>query len=298
MGNTSCNTAQTCSFVPLRAPYPFDTHPGIIPVCGPRKSRFLHYLVQRGDQFIRGLESQDGLAEFTEDLPLWADMARESGGPILELGCGSGRVLLHLAREGFETTGVDSSPSMLALARRRLARQPSIAGRISLLEENFTSLRTGRTYPLILLPFNTFSYMVDPPDVRDALETISLHLAPGGRAAFALPNPIPLYSDPSESLMLERTFRDKARNVTVQQFSSLRLDRAAQLGYITWIYDEIDSSGTVTRTSIPMTLRYFYPNELDSLFERAGLRLLHTWGDYNRSPFAEDSPSLIVVGGR
>ena len=236
-------------------------------------------------------------AQFTEDLTLWAELARESDGPVLELGCGSGRVLLHLAREGFEATGVDSSPSMLALARRRLALQPSIAGKISLLEENFTSLRIGKTFPLILLPFNTFSHMVDPADVREALETISLHLAPGGRAAFALPNPIPIYGDPSESLVLERTFRDDARNVTVQQFSSLRVDRASQLGYITWIYDEIDPSGAVTRTSIPMTLRYFFPNELASLMEPAGMRLLHTWGNYDRSPFEEDSPSLIVICG-
>jgi SAM-dependent methyltransferase len=237
-------------------------------------------------------------ADFTEDLPLWADLARERGGPILELGCGSGRVALHLAREGCEVTGVDSSPAMLALARSRLERQPSIAGRIKLLAEDFRSLRLGRTFPLILLPFNTFAHMIDPADVHATLKMIALHLPPGGRAAFALPNPIPIYGDPPESLVLERTFRDEARQVNVQQFSSLRVDRAAQLGYITWIYDEIDSAGTVTRTTIPMTLRYFFPKELAVLFQHAGLRLLHEWGDYDRSPFTEDSPVLIAVAGR
>ncbi|MBN2083603.1 MAG: class I SAM-dependent methyltransferase [Anaerolineales bacterium] len=237
-------------------------------------------------------------AGFTEDLPLWAELARAQGGPVLELGCGSGRVLLHLAREGCAVTGVDSSPAMLALARSRLARQSSIAGRVTLREEDFTRIRLGKTFPLILLPFNTFAHMIDPAEVRAALETVFQHLPSGGRAALALPNPIPIYGDPPESLVLERTFRDEARGVAVQQFSSLRVDRAAQLGHITWIYDEIDPSGTVTRTSIPMTLRYFFPNELAALFERAGLRLLHLWGDYDRSPFAEDSPVLIAVAGR
>ncbi len=237
-------------------------------------------------------------ADFTEDLPLWADLAREQGGPILELGCGSGRVLLQLAREGFTATGVDSSPAMLALARSRLARQPSIAGRITLLEDDFTRVRLGKHFPLILLPFNTFAHMVDPADVHAALETVFQHLSPGGLAAFALPNPIPIYGDPPESLVLERTFRDETRGVTVQQFSSLRADRAAQLGYITWIYDEIDPAGKVTRTTVPMTLRYFFPNELAILFEGNGLRLRHLWGDYDRSPFSEDSPVLIAVAGR
>ena len=237
-------------------------------------------------------------ADFTEDLPLWTELARAQGGPILELGCGSGRVLLNLAREGSAVTGVEKSPAMLALARNRLALQPSIAGRISLLEDDFTRIRLGKSFPLILLPFNTFAHMVDPADVHAALKTISLHLAPGGQAALALPNPIPIYGDPPESLVLERIFRDEARGLTIQQYSSLRVDRAAQLGYITWIYDEIDPSGKVTRTTVPMTLRYFFPNELTILFERNGLRLQHLWGDYDRSPFSEDSPVLIAVAGR
>jgi SAM-dependent methyltransferase len=237
-------------------------------------------------------------AEFTEDLPFWADLARERGGPALELGCGTGRVLLHLAREGFDATGVDSSPAMLALARRRLALQKSLAGRITLVDEDFIRLRLGKVFPLILLPYNTFAHMTETADAVAALETVSAHLSPGGKAAIALPNPIPIYGTAPEGLVLERIFRDEARRITVQQFSSLRVDRAAQLGYITWIYDEIDPSGSVTRTPIEMTLRYFFPNELGCLFERAGLRLTHVWGDYGRSPFTEDSPALIAVGGR
>jgi SAM-dependent methyltransferase len=237
-------------------------------------------------------------AEFTEDLSCWVELARRQGGPVLELGCGSGRVMLHLAREGFEVTGVDSSPAMLALARRRLALQKTIAPRITLREGNFTGLRLGKTFPLILLAFNTFAHMTEPSDARAALETIAAHLAPGGQAALALPNPIPIYGDPPEGLVLERSFRDEARNVTIQQFSSLRADRAAQLGHITWIYDEIDSAGTLTRTTVPMTLRYFFPNELSVLLEQAGLHLAHLWGDYDGSPFVEDSPVLIAVAGR
>jgi SAM-dependent methyltransferase len=236
-------------------------------------------------------------ADFTEDLPLWSDLAYEAGGPVLELGCGSGRVLLHLARQGFAVTGVDSSPAMLNLARGRLSRQPSIAGRVTLLADNFVRLHLDKTFPLILLPFNTFAHMIDPADARATLETISRHLAPGGRAAFSLPNPIPVYGDPPEAMVLERTFRDEERNVTVQQFSSLRVDRVAQLGHILWIYDEVDSSGTVTRTTVPMTLRYFFPNEFSTLLEQSGLRLLHLWGNYDRAPFAEDSPVLIAVCG-
>jgi SAM-dependent methyltransferase len=237
-------------------------------------------------------------AEFTEDLPCWADLARELGGPVLELGCGSGRVMLHLAREGFAVTGVDSSAAMLALARRRLSLQPSIAGKVTLLEDSFLHLRLKATFPLIILPFNTFAHMTAPEDVRAALGTFAAHLAEGGRVILALPNPIPIYGNPPEGIVLERSFRDAERDVTIQQFSCLRVDRVAQLGFITWMYDEIDPAGMVKRTTVPMTLRYFFPNELASLFEQSGLRLINLWGDYERTPFAEDSPVLIAVGCR
>src|SRR4030042_4719047 len=118
-------------------------------------------------------------AEVTEDLPCWVDLARRQGGPVLELGCGSGRVLLPLAREGFEVTGVDSSPAMLDLARRRLALQPSIAGRIVLLQQDFSHIQLGKTFPLLLLPFNTFAHLTDPADVRAGLKTFFAHLRPG-----------------------------------------------------------------------------------------------------------------------
>jgi SAM-dependent methyltransferase len=237
-------------------------------------------------------------ADFTEDLSFWSDLVRQRGGPVLELGCGSGRVLLHLAREGFETTGVDSSPEMIALARRRLEKQPAIAGRIQLLEADFRRLDLKKTYPLVIAPFNTFSHLTETADAGAALATIAAHLAPGGIVALALPNPIPIYSALPEGLVLERTFHDGERGATVQQFSSLRVNRVAQLGHITWIYDEIDPAGKVTRTTVPMTLRYFFPNEIPLLLERTGLQLHHLWGDYDRSPFAEDSPVLIAIGGR
>ena len=237
-------------------------------------------------------------ADFTEDLPFWCDLARQHGGPALELGCGSGRVLLQLAREGFESVGVDSSPEMIALARNRLAKQPAIADRIRLVEEDFRRLKLQQTFPLVILPFNTFSHLTETADADAALRTIAAHLAPAGVFALALPNPVPIYSTVPEGLVLERTFRDEERQTTIQQFSSLRVDRVQQLGNITWIYDEIDSAGKVARTTIPMTLRYFFPNEIPMLLERAGLRLQHLWGDYDRSPFAENSPALIAVGGR
>jgi SAM-dependent methyltransferase len=233
-----------------------------------------------------------------DDLPLWAELARETGGPVLELGCGSGRVALHLAREGFEVVGVDSSPAMLALARDRLARNARAAEKVQLLLEDFTRLQLARVFPLVLLPYNTFAHLLEPADQSATMQTIAAHLAENGLLAIELPNPAAALADSSASLMLEQTFRDEERDATIQQFSSLRMDRLAQRGYITWLYDETDREGTLRRTTIPMILRYFFPAEIRLLMEAAGLRVRHLWGDYDRSSLTEESPTMLVVGGR
>jgi SAM-dependent methyltransferase len=236
-------------------------------------------------------------ANRVDDLPLWADLAREARGPVLELGCGSGRVALYLAREGFETVGVDNSPEMLALAEKRLALSPKIASRIKFLAGDFRALQLDRTFPLILLPFNTFAHLIDPSDARAALGAIRRHLSAGGRVALELPNPVAALCADETGVAFERTFRDEERGVTVQQFSSLRVDRAALCSSILWLYDEIDAAGRVTQTTVPMTLRYFFPSEIALLFELEGLHATNFWGDYDRSPFEENSPTLIAVGG-
>jgi SAM-dependent methyltransferase len=244
-------------------------------------------------QFARFYDLEN--ASLTEDLPLWEELAGEFGGPILELGCGAGRVLMHLARAGHAAVGVDSSGEMLARARANFARNPRLTTRLSLVEADFTQLQLNSTFPLILSTFNTLAHLADPDTIRRTLDGAARHLAPGGAFAFDLPNPVAILGAEQEGLVLERTFADEERGSTIQQFSSLRLERLAQRGHITWIYDETGPDGVLRRTTVPLTMYYFFPSEMELLLEHAGLRMLHLWGDYDRSPLEDDSPKLIVV---
>ena len=78
----------------------------------------------------------------------------------------------------------------------------------------------------------------------------------------------------------------------------LSLDRTAQLGHITWIYDEVHREGGVRRTRIPMTLRYTFPGEMRALLELAGLRLVGLYGGYQREAFEEGAPRMLVLAER
>ena len=113
-----------------------------------------------------------------------------------------------------------------------------------------------------------------------------------------MPNPGEAYAAQEQGLTLERTFLDGDR--TVEQFSSIALDRAAQLSHITWIYDSLgpvgaNPAGDLQRSIVPLTLRYTFPAEMSLLLARAGLSLTHLYGDYDRSPFSDGSPRMLVL---
>jgi len=125
-------------------------------------------------------------ADFKEDLPLWLHLARRAGGPILEVGCGAGRVLRALADQGFEITGIDTSPAML---RRAGAGLPEgLRRRVRLVEQNVLALDLPERFRLILAPCNTLAGLPDDELVQ-ALHNLRSHLLPKGKLAFEVPGP-------------------------------------------------------------------------------------------------------------
>lgn len=233
-------------------------------------------------------------AAFTEDLEFWLELAQEHGDPVLELGCGTGRVLLHLARRGRAITGVDNSPEMLGRLREKLeATARHLAVPPAIVQAEIAGFRVEQTFALALMPFNTFMHLLTPEAQVAALANIRRHLARGAALALDVVNPGEAYAAGEQGLTLERTFVDGER--TVQQFSQLSVDRAAQLARITWLYDAVADDGGVQRTIVPLTLRYTFPGEMRLLLEKCGFTLAHLYGDYDRSPFADGSPRMLVI---
>jgi SAM-dependent methyltransferase len=234
-------------------------------------------------------------ADFTEDLDFWLELAEEHGGPVLELGCGTGRVLLNLARRGHAVTGVDNAPEMLARLESKLnaASHRHLAQPPVLLQASMDVFETPTRFQLALMPFNTFMHLMTPEAQMAALARIRQHLVAGATLALDVTNPGEAYSAQETGLTLERTFADGDR--TVQQFASVALDRAAQLARITWLYDSTAPDGVMQRTIVPLTLRYTFPGEMRLLLERCGFALTHLYGDYDRAPFADGAPRLLVL---
>ncbi len=234
-------------------------------------------------------------ANATADIPLLLGLAEETGGPILELGAGTGRTLVPLARAGFALVGLDNSEAMLVRARSQLAAA-GLQERAALVLGEMTDFDLGRRFPLVTIPFNTWMHLPNSQAQSAALRCIARHLTPGGRLLIALPAPATITDfEHDGALVLERTFDDPETGELVLQFSSTQLDEVEQTLSITWIYDRIGADETVKRVLAPMKLRYLFRQEAELLLKESGLSPRAVWGDYGRSPYTVGSEHLIIL---
>jgi SAM-dependent methyltransferase len=238
-------------------------------------------------------------ADLRDDIACVLALAAEADGAVLELGCGSGRLLLPLARAGVAVTGVDNSAGMLARAQKRVAgEETAVSARVTLIEADMTALALPETarFALVIVPYNTLLHLT-PEQVRAMLRGIRGVLAENGRLFIDLINPVIMANTPDDpTLTLESCFTDPETGHTVLQLAANRLDEAGQRLQVTWIYDATPpGGGPIHRTIAQGTYYYLYAHQLELLLQEGGFRLLHLAGDYDASPYEEDSARLLLL---
>jgi SAM-dependent methyltransferase len=219
-------------------------------------------------------------------------LARPDGGAVLELGCGSGRLLAPLARDGHTVVGVDASAPMLARCGERIARLPGAARpRVTLRRADLRSLRLGRRFPLVICAFNTFMHLYDRDDVERALATVRAHLVPDGIFAFDVMNPDLrwLSRDPTRRWARTR-FRHPTSGAPMVYSTSLVYDAALQIAFMRIYYETENRREKVVR----LTHRHFFPRELEALLHYNGFRLVAHEGDFDGNALVTESEQQVV----
>ncbi|MCC7106051.1 MAG: class I SAM-dependent methyltransferase [Chloroflexi bacterium] len=235
---------------------------------------------------------------FEADLPLYLELAAALGGRVLELACGSGRVLMPLARAGHETVGLDASPHMLALAREKLAAAgPAVERRARLVQGDMRCFDLGEQFDFALVAVKSFAYLQTRVDQQRALAAIARHLRPGGVLALDLMHPsLDWLSQPPGSLRQDLVQVVPELGTTVARTeTTISTDLANQVRFIRSAYDLIGDSGAVTRRLVEWPYRYVYRFEAELLLERAGFELEAVYGGYQREPFTSDSPLALFL---
>lgn len=231
-------------------------------------------------------------ADIHEDVDFYRVLAQHTNGPIIEYMCGTGRVLLPLARAGYHITGVDTSPEMLAIAQRELATNPLPTA--TLAHGDIRTWQSETRFGLAIVALNSFMHLTSSADQLQALAHIHAALLPQGRLVIDVFNPdirsIPAYRG---DVVLDRQFC-LPDGRTVQKFVAQWADVLTQQINVVFMYDINESAG-VKRVNASFIMRWLWRYEAEHLLARAGFDVEHVYGDYELGELHAESEQMVIV---
>jgi len=219
----------------------------------------------------------------------YTEEARQTNGPVLELACGTGQLLVPVARSGLRAVGLDLSAAMLVAARER-ARSASVAVEFS--EADMRSFDLGEQFALIFVARNSLLHLHSVEDFISCFDSIRRHLRPDGVFIFDIFNPSVgiLARPPHQRYPLMRISHPARGEVVVEATSDY--DAATQVNRATWYFSEAGEPDFLTA---PLHLRSIFPQELPLLLAAGGLRLEARYGNFPRAPFGSSSVRQLCI---
>jgi SAM-dependent methyltransferase len=225
-----------------------------------------------------------------DDIAFYLAYAQQAAGPVLEIGCGTGRVTIPLAAKGVAITGLDVSSSMLAEAKRK-AQQQSLE--IHWLQADGRNFELGQHHALILMPFNVLQFFHDTESLRQVFGCVKRHLLPGGRLIFDVFNPQVSFLAEDPQRRYERARYDDPEGGGEVVIEETRDYIAARQIVRSTRYYHLGSERN--KWIGTLELRCFFPCELDLLLEHHGFHGEQKLGNFDGSPFSNAAPKQIVI---
>jgi len=227
------------------------------------------------------------------DVAFWQRMAQRAKGPILELGCGTGRVTIPVARTGAHVVGVDRSEEMLAYARRRINRA-RLAGSISCVRTDIRALPFKRSarFDLVMAPYGIVQSLIREADLAATIESVARVIAPRGVFGLDLVPDLPVWKEYRNRVRFRGSRRGGNSRITLVE--SVRQDRARRLTIFDQEYTERrGASRSVRRFSL--TFRTLSVPQMRRRLERAGFRIDAVLGDYDGGPWDPRADVWVIL---
>lgn len=257
------------------------------------------------DEYADIAEFYDSVTPYRarEDVAFFVEGARAAAGPVLELGCGTGRILIPCARAGARITGLDASSAMLGICRQKLAEESEeVQSRVTLVRGDMREFDLHHEFELVTIPFRPFQHLLTVDDQLACLAAIRRHLVPGGRLILDVFNPAierlaaPLAPPGSWDEEVDFALPDGRRVQRRVRFVSRDLFR--QIHDIEFAYLVTNTDGSAERRIQNSRMRYLYPYEAEHLLARSGFAVEDLFSDYHKSPYGSHYPGELIFVAR
>ena len=229
------------------------------------------------------------------DIPFYVDEAKNADGPVLELGCGTGRVAIPMALSGARVIGIDSSAAMLERAREKA--NETDASNLTLVQADIRDFELEEKFSLVVIPFRGFLSLLSVEDELRTLSNIKRHLEPGGKVLMDI-------FVPDLNMLVQEGdvpyhFQDVIDPATGQRlviWNQASYDPFSQIMSIRTTIEKLDDVGYVSSKMYrDFSLRYIFRWEMHHLLRACGYDVLALYGDFERGDFDEGSTDMIWV---
>ena len=229
-----------------------------------------------------------------DDIPLYVELAQASGGPVLEMGCGTGRITIPIARAGVPIHGIDMSDNMLRQLRQSLSHEPqAVQDLVRVQQGDIRAALVARDVPLVIAPFRVAQHLLSRDDQKTWLRNVKRHLRRGGELVFDVFNPdfarmtgtrshIDVERPLPGGRVLRRYAEFEARFET--QLLDIRL---------TWMIED-ESGQRIYERKADFQMRWYLRAELENLLELEGFEVVDYWGGFRHEAFGAGSTEQVV----
>jgi len=252
------------------------------------------YNIFKNTAWLYDIDDRDNLRD---DIPFYIEYAKKTGGKVLELGCGTGRVSIALAREGIKVTGIDLSEQMLEIFNKKISMEPELKAKINLVHGNMANFNLNDKFSLIIAPFRAFQALTDDTDIINSLNCIYEHLDINGIFIINVFKPYKNLDESwcyAEKIQWER-FDEKTGNYVVKKHWGDKIDVKNQIIYPHLAYEVTDPSGKKSLYIEDLRLKYYYEYQLEDILVKSGFNIIERFGWYDKKSIEEANREIIFV---
>ena len=233
---------------------------------------------------------------FHDDIDLLVMLANAVGDPILEMGCGSGRILLPLADAGFRVVGLDSSPTMLDRARARLS-ETNAESKVTLHPGDMedATLAPGGPFGMVIFSLNSLMHLYTQESQVTALRNAYRALDPRGQLVIDIANPGPDYLSSLAAAPTLEWSSQLADGSAVDKWTHRKIRHVDQVIETTIWYDTASTEGVLSRLRTSFDLRYVHYGELRLMLDQAGFTDTRAYGSYELDPLDDGSDRIFIT---
>ncbi|MCC3589218.1 class I SAM-dependent methyltransferase [Microcoleus sp. PH2017_28_MFU_U_A] len=255
---------------------------------------------ERYNRYIEGasLYDFDNRSKVQDDIPFYVELARETTGLILELGCGTGRITIPILKTGKTIYGLDDSLPMLDVLEEKISSLEKVfKDRLFIIKSQMSSFSIDKKFELIILPYSTFQGLCNIKEISGCFQSVRKHLTLGGSFVFSCFKPSEFLTQ-TWVTKKERTdfiiYNDDGTKKIERKSINRKINTKSQIIYSDLFYYEYEDERIKRMVSDKLRMKYYYPDQIEDIIATYGFYIVAKYGYFDKRSYDDESATQMI----